>query len=260
MTPPFYQDSAESTEDGTNPAIAVPLSEIQDTRYLELVNRQYPISAFPDDGLLTEAVIMVPVGSQRDMLLHETALSAISEMFDAFRKEDMGTFSLVSGFRDRETQQQIYDSTEDKSLAQPPDYSEHHLGLAVDIQALGVDTANLGASPEGRWLTENSWRFGLVLRYPENKQSVTGISYEPWHFRYVGQPHAWYMRENAMVLEEYIEFLRENGSYTASYDGKEYTVMYQTPADGALRVPDSSNFTISGDNTGGYVITSENAR
>ena len=57
------------------------------------------------------------------------------------------------------------------------------------------------------WLTENAWRYGFILRYPPEKADVTGIGYESWHFRYVGIPHAWYMQENNLCLEEYLDLL-----------------------------------------------------
>ncbi|MCL2573589.1 MAG: M15 family metallopeptidase [Defluviitaleaceae bacterium] len=90
-----------------------------------------------------------------------------------------------------------------------PGESEHNLGLAVDIVSnnhLGL-TASFSETPEGMWLAENSHRYGFVLRYPYHKQDITHIIYEPWHFRYVGVPHATTMFEMDLVLEEYIEML-----------------------------------------------------
>ena len=91
-----------------------------------------------------------------------------------------------------------------------PGSSEHNLGLGVDIVADNYRnlTANFGQTPEGIWLAENAHRYGFVLRYPYHKQDITNIIYEPWHFRYVGTPHAERMFEEDMVLEEYVlEFL-----------------------------------------------------
>lgn len=84
-----------------------------------------------------------------------------------------------------------------------PGTSEHQLGLAVDINA-----ENGTESEEAyRWLKENSYRFGFVIRYPQNKVHITGISYEPWHFRYVGKKHAQIIYEQDLCLEEYVEIL-----------------------------------------------------
>jgi len=90
-----------------------------------------------------------------------------------------------------------------------PGESEHNLGLAVDIVSNSHTslTSAFGQTPEGRWLAQNSWRYGFVLRYPDHKQHITNIIYEPWHFRYVGRTHAAIMFELDLVLEEYIELL-----------------------------------------------------
>lgn len=90
-----------------------------------------------------------------------------------------------------------------------PGSSEHNLGLAVDIVSLGHGglTAAFGQTSEGIWLAQNAHRFGFILRYPDHKQHITHIIYEPWHFRYVGTEHATVMFENDWVLEEYIYHL-----------------------------------------------------
>jgi D-alanyl-D-alanine carboxypeptidase len=236
-------------------AISVHVSEITNTRYLELVNHEHGISVKPDSSLIVDAWPTVPVRA-RDVTIHTTALSAVEALFDEARNANVGTFFVSSGFRDIYLQEQLYNSGMDRSLVLPPGHSEHHTGLGIDILAVGVGQFDLGNSAEGRWLAENSWRFGLILRYPENRQSITGIAYEPWHFRYVGQLHAWYMWQNDMVLEEYIEYLRETGGFTANFDGREYTVLHQVPVNGMIYIPPNADFIVSSDNLGGYIITS----
>ena len=87
-----------------------------------------------------------------------------------------------------------------------PGQSEHALGLALDI--VSGDNHNLDESqsltPENQWLRENSWRYGFVQRYLEDKIHITGIIYEPWHFRFVGRETARRMWEENLVLEEYL--------------------------------------------------------
>ena len=60
-----------------------------------------------------------------------------------------------------------------------------------------------------KWLIENSYKYGFVLRYPTNKKDITMINYEPWHYRYVGVENATYMKENDMCLEEFIDYLKQ---------------------------------------------------
>jgi len=90
-----------------------------------------------------------------------------------------------------------------------PGTSEHQLGLAVDI----VDNRNWNLNesqasmPTQKWLMDNSWRYGWILRYPNEKSEITGIIYEPWHYRYVGREIAAEIYELGLCLEEYLQLL-----------------------------------------------------
>lgn len=88
-----------------------------------------------------------------------------------------------------------------------PGTSEHQLGLAVDIvdvnyQLLDTNQENTDVQ---KWLLENSWRYGFILRYPTDKTDITGIVYEPWHYRYVGKEYAKDIYEKGVCLEQYLE-------------------------------------------------------
>ena len=83
-----------------------------------------------------------------------------------------------------------------------PDTSEHQLGLSVDINA---DTDKCSSEKVYPWLDENAYKYGFVKRYPEDKTDITGISNEPWHYRYVGTTVAKIMKEENLCLEEYLE-------------------------------------------------------
>lgn len=88
-----------------------------------------------------------------------------------------------------------------------PGTSEHQLGLAVDLVSLS--NQNLNHSQENtalqKWLMKNSWKYGFILRYPSDKSSITGIGYEPWHYRYVGKKAAKAIYEQGVCLEEYLQ-------------------------------------------------------
>lgn len=100
-----------------------------------------------------------------------------------------------------------------------PGISEHQTGLAVDI----IDTTlpspfdqlilEYGETKSGKWLAENCWKFGYILRFPSGKEATTGIIYEPWHFRYVGRAHAERIFELELCLEEYVVYLSSIGGY-----------------------------------------------
>ena len=108
---------------------------------------------------------------------------------------------------------QGYDEEEAQELAARevavPGTSEHQLGLAVDI--IDTDNWNLDESQESmptqQWLMANSWRYGFILRYPTGTTDITGIIYEPWHYRYVGREAAREMTELDLCLEEYVDWL-----------------------------------------------------
>lgn len=118
---------------------------------------------------------------------------------------------LISTFRTRETQQYLYDHTANKADTAIPGHSEHECGLAADI----VDANSMGWGdplvekqedmPAQKWLMENCQNYGFILRYPKDKESITKIIYEPWHYRYVGKEHAKAIMEKGVCLEEYID-------------------------------------------------------
>ena len=99
-----------------------------------------------------------------------------------------------------------------------PGTSEHQLGLAVDISDatyVRMDASQM-ETPTQLWMIENSWQYGFILRYPNNKSAITGIEYEPWHYRYVGKELAAELHELDMTMEEYLDWLTEDKTLTAS--------------------------------------------
>ncbi len=122
---------------------------------------------------------------------------------------------IASGYRTKKQQQQLLDEKikefSDKGHSAEeaeksalrwvalPGYSEHHTGLAVDINSLTQDSSGLY-----NWLEKNCCKYGFILRYPSTATEITGIEYEPWHFRYVGKDAAQYIYNNGITLEEYI--------------------------------------------------------
>lgn len=100
-----------------------------------------------------------------------------------------------------------------------PGTSDHQSGLAVDIiqSSLPAEYMSLiqefGDTDAGKWLAANAYKFGFVLRFPADKEDVTGIIYEPWHFRFVGRYHATRMKEMNLCLEEYVDYLEQTGYF-----------------------------------------------
>lgn len=139
---------------------------------------------------------------------------ALVAMFHAGKTEADLDFSVQSAYRSFESQTRVYDDDvarhgqahADSETARPG-HSEHQTGLAVDISAVPAKCsldACFAQTPQGEWLAANAWRFGFLLRYPADKVVVTGFTFEPWHFRFIGVPLATQLRAAGVsTLEEF---------------------------------------------------------
>lgn len=179
---------------------------------LTLVN---PWNPLPEDYSLS----LTQVGSGQ--AVDQRCAEALQAMMDACRAADLSPL-ICSSYRTQETQQELYDAQVNDFLAQGysrkeaesmaativalPGTSEHQLGLAVDIvdQNYQILESSQEDTPVQRWLMEHSWEYGFILRYPEEKRDLTGIIYEPWHYRYVGVEAAKVITQAGICLEEYV--------------------------------------------------------
>ena len=229
----------------------VSLSDINDTQYLKLVNRELSVGTPVDPEKLVPLWPGISVRATY-ITLHETARSAMLELYQAAGRDGIHNLFVASGFRTQDHQRELYENAADRRYVLPPGHSEHQLGLGVDIL---LTTGSIVGTDEARWLYENAPKFGLTLSYPYHKQEITGVAYEPWHFRYVGRVHAWLMAEHDFVLQEYIAFLRENVGIQVEFDGNTWYILYQRPENGRILVPNDMDFNVSGTNTGGFIVT-----
>ena len=226
---------------------------------LVLVNRQHPLRTAAGEGLTAVD------GRHPDILLDRQAARLLAACIQKVRGG--AEIVPVSGWRSQEEQQRIWDDT----LAESgPDFtrtdvaypgcSEHQTGLAIDLgRAAGVIDFIRPAFPyDGICgaFRKAAAAYGFIQRYRREKESLTGIAEEPWHFRYVGRPHARLMRDMGLTLEEYVELLRgypypgrllsaAGGGYDAfvgfsrSYTPQEHRAPCQ----------------VSGNNVDGYILT-----
>ena len=143
---------------------------------------------------------------------------------DDMRAEGLSPL-ICSSYRTNEKQQTLYSNQVNGYLAQGysqakaeeeagkwvavPGTSEHQTGLAADIVDMSYQILDEKQedTPVQKWLMENSWKYGFILRYPSDKSDITGIHYEPWHYRYVGKETAKEIYEKGVCLEEYLEEL-----------------------------------------------------
>ncbi|RFB18705.1 VanY-A/VanY-F/VanY-M family D-Ala-D-Ala carboxypeptidase [Bacillus sp. HNG] len=187
-----------------------------------------------------------------DIDLSKEIARKFSDMVLAAENEGVSNFVITSGFRDFDEQNALYQN-KGSAYALPAGHSEHNLGLSLDI---GSTQMMMAEAPEGKWIEKNAWKYGFILRYPENKMDITGIQYEPWHIRYVGLPHSAIMKEKNFVLEEYLSYLKEEKQISASLNGETYTISYYPISKSTtINVPENRYLEISGNNIDGVIVT-----
>ncbi|MGE7935863.1 M15 family metallopeptidase [Bacillus paramycoides] len=224
---------------------------------LLLVNKDYPVKK---DSIRSD-IINVAQNSElirgyvvldRNIRLSKDIVKKFLNVIDAAGKESVNHFLISSGYRDFQEQRQLYEKM-GSDYALPAGYSEHNLGLSLDV---GSTQKKMEKAPEGKWIEENVWKYGFVLRYPKNKSNITGIQYEPWHIRYVGLPHSAIMQKKKITLEEYLDLLKERKEISTDVEGKKYTVSYYKVSDRMnVNVPANKQYEISGNNMDGVIVT-----
>jgi len=191
--------------------------EIQkDDWRLLLINKQNPI---PDEYSFTLGTI------KGSMKCDERIIPDLLEMLQG-AKEDGISLVICSPYRDLNRQKVLFDRKvsiyKKKGMSHMQAYqsasrtvtvpgaSEHQVGLALDIVCSSYTALNegFGETQAGTWLAKNSYIYGFILRYPYGKEEITGIQYEPWHFRYVGKDAAKEITDNNLTLEEYVSTLK----------------------------------------------------
>lgn len=180
-----------------------------DSRILELVNKNSKLDKnyVPQDLVYPNVKTVVPGKDSRN-LLRRCAAEALEEMFNDASKNNV-TLYLCSGFRSYDTQNVVYTDSLKKNntgyVARPGE-SEHQTGLAADITCSAVNyklDESFADSDAGIYLKNNAYKYGFVLRYPKDKESITGYSYEPWHYRFVGRDVAYYLHKDNLTIEEF---------------------------------------------------------
>lgn len=189
--------------------------DLDDWNYL-LVNETHPL---PEDFEPKLA------GTRNGQQVDRRIKAALERMIDDAAEEGLDLL-ICSSYRDYEKQDSLMDESIAKYLRQGMDYreaffetkeqialtgaSEHHTGLAVDIVGRGYQSLDRAQADtkEAEWLSEHAHEYGFILRYPEDKEEITMISFESWHYRYVGEEAALFMKENDLCLEEFVELAR----------------------------------------------------
>ncbi|MDE5764806.1 MAG: M15 family metallopeptidase [Ruminococcus sp.] len=190
---------------------------------------------------------------------------------DFYEKYYNDTLIIYGSYRTKDFQEELYnnfinssnDDSEEAPIVAPAGFSEHETGYAFDFS----ETVNYDYQGDGdfQWLNENCYKYGFIIRYTEDKKDITKYRSEPWHFRYVGVPHATYMTKQNICFEEYIDLLKNNYEYSGEHlfvtddDGKNYEIFYYASDDGSdvtsVPVPSGYKYDISGNNVDGFIVT-----
>lgn len=239
---------------------------------LILVNKANPYTSVPENLVSVlehsnETYNVSDYNVQLNLRVCEALNSWLGEFYRKYGETDL---LVASGYRSVETQESIYNddvSNKGKDVTEKwvavPGSSEHHTGLAVDMSIYNVyNSVTEEFDGEGIYknLLDTCDNYGFIVRYPNDKTDITGIDYEPWHFRFVGKGHSSYIMDNNLCLEEYIEELKKHTDENPlkfSYDGVYYGVFridfselpYET------FIPNGYQYNISNDNCGGIIVT-----
>lgn len=189
--------------------------------YTRLINKDHPLPPDYVPENLTDIGIPfdAPCGDPKRLLEIRTAHAALM-LIQAAQRESL-ILTGISGYRSYKRQQQLCIGHSNPASSTPyqqispapvnpyvalPGTSEHQSGLALDVSCPAVNhelITEFAETPEGKWLVKNASLYGFIIRYPANKESVTGIPWEPWHIRYVTRPLASCLALTGLTLEEY---------------------------------------------------------
>lgn len=192
---------------------AAPHNDIRGTMFL--VNREWRVSENYIPDLSTSKAV-----KGRLPQMTSAALQALIQMVEACKAETKVTLISISTYRSYQKQKDLYTAKLAKTKSQEaanqyvamPGASEHQLGMAIDLGNLGKGFslgAAFGKTKGGKWMKDNAHRFGFILRYNEGWENVTGYSFEPWHFRYVGVDVATRLYNHPEPFEHFLLTYRE---------------------------------------------------
>lgn len=238
---------------------------------LILVNQHNPVRQSAQHiEALSVAILQAGHAEEQQISLESRCIGQLSALLDACQAK--GKIAVVSGYRSRETQERIYETSLKEngeaftaSYVALPDASEHQTGLAVDvglyegeIDYIRPSFPDDGVSGVFKQLAAD---YGFIQRYQENKEAITGIACEPWHYRYVGYPHSVIMKQQDLCLEEYTEYVKQfsyNKFHLYIEDSSSVIEIYYVMAEGELTTVPIVNgycYQHSGNNQDGYVVT-----
>ncbi|WP_429608034.1 M15 family metallopeptidase [Bacillus albus] len=178
-----------------------------------VVNKEYGLpTGYKPEDLVVPNVPFSFKGTLEKSHLRKEAAEALENLFRLASQEGI-QLNAVSGYRSYDYQKRLYENNVKRKgqehtdrFSAKPGHSEHQTGLTMDVSAKSANNElelSFAKTKEGKWLKENAHRAGFIIRYPKEKENVTGYAYEPWHIRYVGDIAEKIYKEK-LTLEEYV--------------------------------------------------------
>lgn len=235
---------------------------------LILVNKEYPIN---EPESLTHSNLAEVSPENNGIKLDKTAAIMLKKLIHSCGSEN--EVVPVSGFRPLSEQIAIFNASMNENgeeftlkYVALPNHSEHQTGLAIDvaknspdIDFICPDFPYTGICQEFRM---KAAEYGFIERYQKGKEAITGISQEPWHFRYVGRPHSEMIKKNNFTLEEYIQYLKEfpyDGMHLLLQNrGQDIEIFYVNADINSIKtvyLPEDCYYEVSGNNMDGFIVT-----
>lgn len=241
---------------------------------LILVNASNEYTRAPDDLVSVSENVKDVTVSSSSLMLRKDAATALRDLAAAYKAETGRTdIRVYTAYVSREKQAENYNNavqSQGEEYAaenyQKAGFSDNETGFALSFVIYAADedgdysVTAFNGSEFQKWAAENAAKFGFILRFPDGKEGVTGFTAHKSFFRYVGPVHATYIAANNLTLEEYTEELKtshigEKNALSVTVGGKEYEVYYVSGL--SVPVPKNAAYTVSGDNSGGFVVTAE---
>lgn len=289
----IHKDSDKKDTDVTTPEVTTP----QETEKPEnTINANYDFLELPNEDVHKGNLVLINSDHQfnegtgadtaliidnksgdykvaySDSMLNAEVILKLNDMAKAFaEKTNIYDLMLSHTYRTIADQQEIYDNAvaNDKDL-ESSQYlkagcTELHTGLAFDFGIFPHDGVTLKYDGTGdySWLAQNSHYYGFILRYPEDKEDITGVKYDASHYRYVGLPHSSVMKQKGWCLEEYLNNIKENEfeknpMFVSNGELWSYEVYYIPLGENGttlVPVPKDKDYIISGNNYDGFIVT-----
>lgn len=210
--------------------------------------------------------------SDYDVKVNSSIIDSLDSMLSDFHDiHNDNNIMVASAYRSKSLQEELYTEEQQKEdsssandeLVAVPGYSEHQSGYAVDFSIRVGDGEYIEYNNQDnyKWILDNCSVYGFILRYPENKVDITEIGYETWHYRYVGTPHASYIMQNDLCLEEYISLVnshpQDNPLYVTDLSLTNWMIYY-VPSSGGEQtdviVPIENDYQVCGNNSDGFIV------